>query len=144
MIPSALIAQPDAVFIDRDDGVGPVAATRGGAGWSVGSTLVTATVVNGRVVLSLASPGSAVAEVQVRWKQAIAPGIRLLGDHWERGYGDLEWRGLVAERVMPWHMISAVMLTMWAWRILRRLTTSVICMRLWSSFCWTWTAKIET
>jgi hypothetical protein len=30
---------------------------------------------------------------------------------------------------MPSSMICLVMLTMWAWRILRRLTTSVICMR---------------
>src|SRR5579862_8252450 len=45
---------------------------------------------------------------------------------------------------MPWHMISGVMLTMWAWRMRRRLTTSVICMRERSSLGWTWTAKMET
>ena len=45
---------------------------------------------------------------------------------------------------MPWHMISGVMLTMWAWRMWRRLTMSVICMREWSSLGWTWTAKRET
>lgn len=28
---------------------------------------------------------------------------KILGDAWERGYGDLEWRGIVAERVMPWY-----------------------------------------
>ena len=27
---------------------------------------------------------------------------RILGDAWERGYGDLEWRGFVPERVLPW------------------------------------------
>ena len=45
---------------------------------------------------------------------------------------------------MPWVMISAVMLTMWAWRMRRRLTTSVICIRLWSSLGWTSTAKMLT
>ena len=30
---------------------------------------------------------------------------------------------------MPSHMICGVMLTMWAWRMWRRFTTSVICMR---------------
>jgi hypothetical protein len=32
--------------------------------------------------------------------------------------------------LMPWVMISGVMLTIWAWRMRRRLTTSVICIRL--------------
>lgn len=33
--------------------------------------------------------------------------VRVLGDTWERGYGDLEWRGIAAERVMPWYcMVS--------------------------------------
>jgi alpha-galactosidase len=27
----------------------------------------------------------------------------ILGDAWERGYGDLEWRGSVPDRVMPWY-----------------------------------------
>ena len=44
---------------------------------------------------------------------------------------------------MPWVMISPVMSTMWAWRMRRRLTTSVICMREWVSLGWASTAKIE-
>lgn len=28
--------------------------------------------------------------------------VRILGDAWERGYGDMEWRGIVTERNMPW------------------------------------------
>ncbi len=27
----------------------------------------------------------------------------LLGDAWERAYGDLEWRGMVPDRVLPWY-----------------------------------------
>jgi alpha-galactosidase len=31
-------------------------------------------------------------------------GVRLLlGDAWERGYGDLEWRAFVPDRIMPWY-----------------------------------------
>ena len=29
-----------------------------------------------------------------------------LADHWERSYGDLEWRGLRADRVMPWYFMQ--------------------------------------
>lgn len=28
--------------------------------------------------------------------------VRVYSDVWERGYGDLEWRGIVPERIMPW------------------------------------------
>ena len=31
--------------------------------------------------------------------------VRILGDHWERGYGDLAWRGIEPERIMPWYML---------------------------------------
>jgi alpha-galactosidase len=41
----------------------------------------------------------------LRWDDAPPEGARFLGDHWERGYGDLEWRGLVGERVMPWYFL---------------------------------------
>ena len=45
---------------------------------------------------------------------------------------------------MPFFMISAVMLTMWAWRMPRRFTTSVICIRVFNSFICACTAKMLT
>ena len=32
-------------------------------------------------------------------------GVRILGDSWERSYGELEWRGIVPERFMPWYIL---------------------------------------
>ncbi|HPS54234.1 MAG TPA: hypothetical protein PLP05_01420, partial [Sedimentisphaerales bacterium] len=32
--------------------------------------------------------------------------VRYLGDGWERGYGDMEWRGRDDQRVMPWYFLS--------------------------------------
>ena len=29
-----------------------------------------------------------------------------MGDHWERGYGDLEWRGLCYDRILPWYFLA--------------------------------------
>ena len=31
--------------------------------------------------------------------------VRILGDHWERGYGDLVWRGIEPGRMMPWYIL---------------------------------------
>lgn len=45
-----------------------------------------------------------VKSLVLRWKNEARQGVRVLGDAWERGYGDLEWRGIVPERHMPWYM----------------------------------------
>lgn len=45
--------------------------------------------------------------VRLRWNIKLPERLQLLGDHWERGYGDLSWRGYVPERVMPWYFIAA-------------------------------------
>lgn len=31
--------------------------------------------------------------------------VKVMGDAWERSYGDLEWRGVVPQRFMPWYML---------------------------------------
>jgi alpha-galactosidase len=55
--------------------------------------------------VNVASPNAALTQIALRWKQTLAPHMRILGDHWERGYGDLEWRGFVPERVLPWYTL---------------------------------------
>ncbi len=46
-----------------------------------------------------------VTEIRLRWHQPQPVRARILGDHWERGYGDLEWRGYVPERILPWYAL---------------------------------------
>ena len=54
----------------------------------------------------LSAPGAAVRRAHLRWRGP-TDAIRLvLGDAWERGYGDLEWRGLAPDRVMPWYVAT--------------------------------------
>lgn len=55
--------------------------------------------------VDLTAPASPVTQVILRWNRPPAPGTRILGDHWERGYGDLEWRGFVPERPLPWYVL---------------------------------------
>lgn len=49
---------------------------------------------------------SALEYLKLRWKIQAPAHVRILGDAWERGYGDLEWRGLCANRVMPWYFLE--------------------------------------
>ncbi|HEY5562600.1 MAG TPA: alpha-galactosidase [Clostridiaceae bacterium] len=62
--------------------------------------------VGKEVSVNVVSTELSVKRVKLRWKQNLESGLRLLGDHWERGYGDLEWRGIVPERIMPWYFLS--------------------------------------
>lgn len=59
--------------------------------------------------LQLHARTSRVKRLSLRWKIADRDDLHrsvYLGDHWERSYGDLEWRGLRAERVMPWYFLQ--------------------------------------
>ncbi len=48
----------------------------------------------------------AISRVALRWKHTFPETTLFLGDHWERGYGDLQWRHLQPERVMPWYFAA--------------------------------------
>ena len=52
------------------------------------------------------SPGLSVRFVHLRWNLSVNAKLLVLGDHWERSYGDLGWRSLVPERVMPWYFAT--------------------------------------
>lgn len=43
--------------------------------------------------------------IKLRWNVYIPVDSKFLSDAWERSYGDLEWRGLCADRVMPWYFL---------------------------------------
>lgn len=53
----------------------------------------------------LTSGTAAVKYIKLRWLQKLERGGKLLGDAWERGYGDLEWRGICGSRFMPWYFL---------------------------------------
>ena len=63
---------------------------------------------SGRVAINggkvTVASGMPVYGVQLIYNTALERGAKIFGDAWERGYGNLEWRGVVAERLMPWYM----------------------------------------
>ena len=60
------------------------------------------TLTDGQVLVSSHMP---LCWVLLRWNFSVPMGVQILGDAWERGYGDLEWRGISAERVLPWYVL---------------------------------------
>ena len=52
----------------------------------------------------LKSETQGVRYVQMRWNTPITSDVKVLGDTWERGYGNLHWRAIDSDRHMPWYM----------------------------------------
>ncbi|MHB8128796.1 MAG: alpha-amylase family protein [Mobilitalea sp.] len=59
----------------------------------------------GNLSVYLTAQTTPVLRIIFTWECTADDSIRILGDAWERGYGDLEWRGIVSERIMPWYMM---------------------------------------
>ena len=77
-----------------------------GVQWRGGQIVVETAAEENALVLTLAAPSISVAVVHVRWQSQVMPGLRALGDAWERSYGELGWRDLIPERVMPWYFAT--------------------------------------
>ena len=55
--------------------------------------------------------------VRIRWNKPVPKQARILGDAWERGYGDLEWRGMCGSRFMPWYFLASGMRKQWGFGV---------------------------
>lgn len=56
--------------------------------------------------VTLKAETTPLTEIILRWAYPMPDDTLFCGDHWERGYGDLEWRGYVPERTMPWYFYA--------------------------------------
>jgi alpha-galactosidase len=53
--------------------------------------------------ISLSSPSIPIRRIHLRWNINISSDIKLLGDAWERGYGNQEWKNISLNNLMPWY-----------------------------------------
>ncbi|NEW73721.1 hypothetical protein [Streptomyces rhizosphaericus] len=102
---------PDSVHVITGPSGDPRTAAPAGAGrWTVPGAEVTARHdPYGALRLVLAAPGpEGLSTVALRWRHH--PGGRrpalVLGDAWERSYGELQWRSVQPERPLPWYWLS--------------------------------------
>ncbi len=61
---------------------------------------------HGELPVSVNNDGKDLTFLHLRWNGRQSEGLLAIGDHWERSYGDLEWRGTIPERVMPWYFLT--------------------------------------
>jgi alpha-galactosidase len=80
--------------------------SKSGPRWQASGVEIETAVQATRMPIHVSAPGVALTHVHLRWEMPVDAGLRFLGDHWERSYGDLAWRTMTPERVMPWYFAT--------------------------------------
>ena len=94
---------PSSIRVFSNDAPAGTRCQGDGAQWRAGDVAVTVAPGARGTKICVHAPGSAIARVGIRWAGEFPQAAVYLGDAWERGYGDLQWRGAQPERVLPWY-----------------------------------------
>lgn len=99
-----ILRSPDLVtaFLENDT----ISLLREGPRWTSKGVAVQAEPSGSSVPIRIEAPEAALLRIHLRWKANVPERWRILNDQWERSYGDLEWRGMVGERVLPWYFLA--------------------------------------
>ncbi len=100
----SLLRPPDRILFSPEP-FRHIPGTADGSGSSYEGTGVSCRMDGGVLAVEVRADERTVPRVVLRWDEVPPAGARFLGDHWERAYGDLEWRGIVPDRPMPWYFL---------------------------------------
>ena len=79
---------------------------RSGRKFSAKDVVIAFDIRETEVPISVSAPGTALTHAHLRWSSRVSSTLLSLGDQWERSYGDLGWRGMTPERIMPWYFAT--------------------------------------
>lgn len=96
---------PTRILVDHD-GRGLKATDRQGARFTSDSAVVNLVTSAAGQEVRVSCPTASLSRVVLRWETAFPGDTLFLGDAWERGYGDLQWRFLQPDRIMPWYFAA--------------------------------------
>jgi alpha-galactosidase len=96
-VPDRVLFSPDIYRI--------IPGTPSGGTWGHAGTSVGFRKEKDILAIEVQAEKTSVAWVVLRWDTPLPADAQFLGDHWERAYGDLAWRGFVPERIMPWYFL---------------------------------------
>ncbi len=100
-----MLELPARVFIAHDD-KDLATASRQGSRFTSDRAVVDIVGTAGGHDVRVTCPTGMLSRVVLRWETTFPADTLFLGDHWERGYGDLQWRFLQPERIMPWYFAA--------------------------------------
>ncbi|MBP3481609.1 MAG: alpha-galactosidase [Clostridia bacterium] len=70
-------------------------------------TVVTTEIVGRKMQVKVTATESKPKMICLRWKCKITEPTRVMGDRWERSYGDMSWNSLNGEIFMPWYFLAS-------------------------------------
>ena len=96
---------PGSVTAQTADGQLALAAGANGQ-WDARGIQLRTTRTGGALRIELAASSARVRRIGLRWRVSLRDTRAILGDAWERAYGDLAWCGFEPDRVMPWYVAT--------------------------------------
>ena len=96
---------PDTVAVVTEKGLTRLRPAGEGAWGGAGASVRAGKVADG-IELVLEEARERTLRVELSWKCRLPDATRLMNDHWERGYGDLAWTSIRADRIYPWYFLA--------------------------------------
>lgn len=79
---------------------------RSQSAWQASGIEVRTLPGNSELSIHVTAPTLPLVRIHLRWNIAVDASVLILGDAWERSYGDLDWRSFVPERTLPWYFAT--------------------------------------
>lgn len=74
--------------------------------WKYKDVIVECKTVNGSIRVYVQSPTFSLQEIKISWKYATTNSSIILGDAWERTYGNISWQKISDTKNLPWYCIA--------------------------------------
>jgi alpha-galactosidase len=100
-----LLQMPDAVEILSDDRYVSLQSSAQQI-WKYKDVIVELKKSGGSIEVYVQSPTIALKEVRLSWKYATPTTASILGDAWERTYGDISWQTINETKKLPWYCVT--------------------------------------
>ena len=100
-----LVHLPDSVFVKLDDGIHKLQA-KGNSTWTYNDITVKLKHEGNALRTDVHSPKDALHSVQLEWNVKTAQSNLILGDAFERTYGDVHFEHPSDNRIYPWYYVA--------------------------------------
>jgi alpha-galactosidase len=101
-----LVHLPNKVFVKLDDGVHELSSLDKQT-WTYKGVTVDLKYINDAIRVSAHSPNDALHHIKLEWSVKTSSYWNVLGDAWERTYGDVHFQHPEANRKYPWYYVAA-------------------------------------
>jgi len=99
-----MVHLPERVFVTLDDASHELIPADGKQTWSYKDITVKLEYKDGSLSVKVHSPTEALHNLYFTWQYE--PPLSILGDHWERTYGDVHFQPPSIKRKLPWYFIQ--------------------------------------